>query len=131
VSAELDAILARLRNGPSGSLNVYDAQPASPTYPYVIVYADAGIRSSDREADIRVRRTQGWQTTTVGISSTQCRAALERVTDALEDWRPDVPGRSCSKVEHELSRPIGKDDSLPDRVVFAAVDQWSTVSDPA
>jgi len=131
VSAELDAVLARLRNGPSGTLNVHDARPENPAYPYVIVYADAGIRYSDREADVRIRRDLTWQTTTVGVSAAQCRAALDRVTDALEDWTPVVAGRTCTKVEHELSRPMGRDDSLPDRVVFSSVDQWSAVSDPA
>lgn len=131
MSAELDAILARLTAGPGGPLNVYDARPSNPTYPYVVVYADAGIRDSDREADVRIRRTLSWQTTTVGVSAAQCRAAVERVADALEDWRPTVTGRDCSKVEHELSRPVSADDTLPDRVVFTGIDQWSTVSNPA
>lgn len=128
---ELDAILARLRNGPAGMLNVYDSRPASPAYPYVVVYAGAGIRDSDRESDVRVRRTLDWQTTTVGASAAQCRAALARVVDALEDWTPTVGGRTCSKVEHDLSRPMVLDDTLPDRVVYTAVDQWSTVSNPS
>jgi len=129
--SELDAILARLRNGPAGALNVYDGKPASPTYPYVVVYAGAGVRDSDREGDVRVRRTLDWQTTTVGASAAQCRAALKRVVDALEDWAPTVPDRDCSKVEHPISRPMFEDDTLPDRVVYTAVDQWSVVSNPA
>lgn len=129
--SELDAILARLRNGPGGVLNAHDSAPDNPTYPYTIVYAGAGIRDSDREADVRVRRTFDFQTTTVGASVAQCRAALARVVDALEDWTPTVEGRSCSKVEHPVSRPMFKDDTLPDRVVYTAVDQWSTVSNPA
>ena len=129
--SELDAVIARLKNGPGGALNVYDSAPTTPTYPYVVVYAGAGIRDSDREADVRVRRTVDFQTTTVGSSPAQCRAALARVVDALEDWTPTVEGRSCSKVEHPVSRPMFKDDTLPDRVVYTAVDQWSTVSNPA
>ena len=128
---ELDAILARLKSGPAGTLNVYDSRPDSTTYPYVVVYAGAGIRDSDREGDVRVRRTFEWQTTTVGSSPAQCRAALARVADALEDWVPTIAGRDCSKVEHPVSRPMFKDDTLPDRVVYTAVDQWSVVSSPA
>ena len=129
--SELDAILSRLRNGPGGTLNVYDSAPTNPATPYVIVYAGAGIRDSDREADVRVRRTIDFNTITVGSSPAQCRAALSRVMDALEDWTPIVEGRACSKVEHPVSRPMFKDDSLPDRVVYTAPDQWSTVSNPA
>ena len=132
VSAEhVAAIVARLAGDSSAPLRVYDATPASPAYPYVVVYADAGIGSSDREGDHRVRRTIGWQTTVVGSTSAQCRAALDRAAGRLEDWVPVVAGWSCSKVEHESSQPVRADDSLPDRVVFIATDQWSTVADPA
>lgn len=127
-AAEVDAILARIRSGP---LNAHDAQPSSPTYPYAVVYADGGVRSSDREADERVTRTVAWQTTVVGISPGQCRAALDRMTALLEDWRPVVAGRVCSKVEHESSQPVRPDEDLPDRSLFIATDQWRVVSDPA
>lgn len=124
------AVVARIAGSGAQALRVYDSTPASPTYPYVVVYANGGIRSSDREADLRVRHAQGWQTTVVGVSAGQCRAALDRVTERLEDWRPIVAGWSCSKVEHADSQPIRPDESLPDRVVFYATDQWSTVADP-
>lgn len=127
-AAEVAAIVTQLKGGP---LNVYDAQPDSPAYPYVIVYADAGVSTSDREADERVSRSIGWQTTTVGVSAAQCRAALDRVTTQLEDWRPVVTGRLCTKVDHEGSQPVRKDDELPDRVLFIATDQWRVVSDPS
>lgn len=131
MSAELDAILARLSSGPSGPLNVYDSRPTTPAYPYVIVFADEGIRDSDREFDARVRRTVSFETLTIGQSAAQCRAARARVNDALEDWIPTVAGRSCSKVEHPNSRPTITDDTLPDRTVFSGVDEWSVVSNPA
>lgn len=131
MSAELEAVLTRLRNGPSGSLTVYDARPAASTYPYVVVYADEGVRDSDRESDVRIRRTVSWQTKVVGASAGQCRLARGRVNDALEDWIPTVDGRSCSKVEHENARITVTDDSLPDRIVFTGDDEWSVVSIPA
>jgi hypothetical protein len=131
VSDVLAAVIARLQGDTSAPLNVYDSRPSSPTYPYVVVYAGAGIRSSDREADERIRHEQPWQTTTVGVSASQCRAALARVADRLENWTPAPSGWTCSKVEHTDSQPITPDESLPDRVVFYAIDQWSTVADPA
>lgn len=129
-TAHVAAIVARLASGPAGTLNAYDSLPSAPIYPYVIVYADGGVKSSDREADLRVRKTLTWQTTVVGVSAAQCRAALDRATAALEDWRPAVTGWTASKVEHESSQPLRPDESLPDRVVFYATDQWSSVFDP-
>lgn len=126
-AATVAAIIDRIK---AQTLRCYDAEPATPTYPYVVVYADGGIRSSDREADVRVQQSVGWQTTVVGTSAAQCRAALDRVTTALEDWRPVVAGRSFDKVEHPTSQPVRRDPDLPDRSLFIATDQWRVVSDP-
>jgi hypothetical protein len=95
-----------------------------------VVYGDGGIRSSDREADVRVSQSIGFQTTTVALSRDQCRFAVDALTAALEDHRPVVAGRSCSKISHEGSQPVSKDDELPDRALFIATDQWRVVSDP-
>ena len=124
------AVITRLRGDNSAPLTVFDSRPTSAATPYVIVYAGAGIKSSDREADERIRHEVPWQTTVVGSSAAQVRAALARVSDRLENWRPDPDGWTCSKVEHEDSQPIKADESLPDRVVFYATDQWSTIADP-
>ena len=99
-------------------------------YPYVVAFFDGGVRTSDREADVRVSREHGWYTTTVGVSSSQVRSLLERLTGAWEDWIPAVDGRTVSKIEHDslLMRP---DTSLPDRTLFIATDSWRAVSDPA
>ena len=121
-------VKARIESGP---LTTYDARPTTSNYPYVVIYADGGIRTSDREADARVQRNLSWQTTVVGASAAQCRAALDRLNDRLEDWRPaPAGGRVFSKVEHTGSQPVRKDDDLSDRVLFIATDQWRMVSDP-
>lgn len=125
---EFGVVKARLEAGP---LTVFDTSAATSTYPYVVLYADGGVRQSDREADVRVQRTLTLQTTTVGQSVAQCRAALARVNDSLEDWVPVLAGRVFGKVEHTGSRPIKADESLPDRVLFYATDQWRVVSDPS
>lgn len=120
-------IVSRIK---STGLRCHDAEPSSPTYPYVVVYADGAPRSSDREADVRVQADQGWQTTVVGETAGQCRAALDRVVDALTDCRPTLAGRAFHKVEHLSSQPVRADDDLPDRSLFIATDQWRVVSDP-
>lgn len=109
----------------------HDSRPLVAKYPYVVLYADGGIRSSDREADRRVQKTQGFQTVVVGISGDQVRRALDRVVDAIEDWTPTVEGWSCDTVDHEGTQPVRPDETLPDRVLYIATDQWSIVADPA
>lgn len=126
-AATVAAIVERIK---STGLRCYDAEPSSSRYPYVVVYAEGGIRSSDREADVRVQVDLGWQTTVVGEASAQCRDALDRVTGALSDWRPTVAGRVFHKVAHEGSQPVRRDADLPDRSLFIATDQWRVVSDP-
>lgn len=130
-SAHVAAIMERLAGDASAPLHVYDSRPTSPTYPYVIVYANGGVKSSDREADERITHTQDWSTTTVGVSAAQCRAALDRVIERLENWRPEIAGWTVSKVEHGISRDIKPDEELADRTVYYATDQWSFVADPA
>ena len=125
------AIVSRIEGDESAPLTVFDADPDGTEYPHVVVYADAGIGSSDREAEIRVRRTISWQTTVVAESPEGCRQALDRMTSRLEDWIPAVAGRSCSVVDHESSQPVRKNPDLPDRELYIATDQWSFVSDPA
>lgn len=129
-AAHVAAVVARIAGTGPQALAVYDSRPTSAAYPYVVVYADGGVKSSDREADERITHTQGFQTTVVGSSAAQCRAALDRVTARLENWRPTVTGWTCSKVEHETTQPVRPDESLPDRVVMYATDQWSFVADP-
>ena len=121
-------VKARVAAGP---LTAYDSRPTTSTYPYVVLYADGGVLASDREADERVSRTLTFQTTTVGGSAAQCRAALDRLMGQLENWRPSpAGGRTFSKVDHTGSQPVKVDEELADRVLFYATDQWRLVSDP-
>ena len=130
MSADLPlTVLARITASP---LNAFDGPPPATTvYPYVVAYFDGAPASSDREADVRVRRDHGWQTVTVGSSAAQVKAARDRLVLALSDWRPGVTGRTCHKVAHEGTQPVRPDPELPDRSLFIATDQWRVVSDPA
>jgi hypothetical protein len=130
VSATLRAAVLERLNG--ANVKAFDSPPPDAiAYPYVVVYFDSGIRSSDRVADVRVHRAHSWQTTTVGVNAGQVAAALDRVTGALEDWTPDVDGLTCSKVDHDGSQPTRPDPELADRTLFIATDQWRAESEPA
>lgn len=125
-AALVDAVVARIKAGADGlGVTAYDGQPSSPTYPYCIVYASAGIGSSDVEGAALSRRDLDWQTVVVGKSAAQARAAVDRVAAALEAWRP-VAG--ASRVVHEGSQPVRVDESMADRSLFIATDQWRVVS---
>lgn len=126
-AAELAAVESRIQAVP---LRVWDTTGAEPAYPYVVVYGDAGIRSSDRESEQRTVRSIGWQTTVVAANRNQCRLTVSALAEALEDWTPTVPGRHLSKVDHEGSQPVRPDRELPDRVLYIATDQWRVVSEP-
>lgn len=121
------AIADRLR---STGVRFHDARPSTPDYPYVVASFDSGPRRSTRAADVRVESVLSWQTTVVGESAAQCRAAVDRIVDALTDWTPVVDGRVCHKVRHETSRPMARDDDLPNITVLYVIDQWSVKSEP-
>lgn len=129
-AALVTAVRSRIAAAP---LTVHDSLPtgSSVTYPYVVAYFDAAPRQSDRVADKRVQRLLSWNTVVVGLTGEQCRAALDRLTTALEDWRPTIPGYASGKVEHPGSQPTRRDTDLPDRVLYIATDQWRLLSDPS
>jgi hypothetical protein len=130
VSADFpSAILERL-DAPGVNGTDTPPSPTATTYPYTVVYFDGEPRSSDREADVRITRTHGFQTVTVGRSVAQVRRSRERLVDALTDWVPTVTGRTVSKIEHDSSQLAKPDPEMPDRTLYIATDQWRAVSDP-
>ena len=125
------AILARISApGVNGTDTPPDPANTAVIYPYTVAYFDGEPRSSEREADVRVTRTHGFQTVTVGKSVAQVRASRERLVDSLTDWTPTVTGRTVSKIEHDGSQVTKPDPTMPDRTLYIATDQWRAVSDP-
>lgn len=128
IRAYVAAILAALRADPL--LEVYDsAVPPNPDLPYVVFWAAADRRSSDRATRVQWNADLFWQTTCVGGSPEQARAAQERVHDRLLDLRLQVAGRTTAPVQHLASPVMTRDDSLP-TPLFVGVDQWGALSVP-
>jgi hypothetical protein len=124
-AALVAAILARIKAGKSGlGVTAYDAHPDAPTYPYCVVFLGAGVGRSERESGVLSVRDVAWDTVTVGISAGQCRAAVDRVVAALEGWRPIPDDPSCPRVQHPTSQPVRPDETVSDRTLFIATDQW-------
>jgi hypothetical protein len=104
-----------------------EALPAT-AFPYVVLYPDAAPGDATRlVADVDAA-TLAAQTTCVGLTAEQVNWARERLTAALEGWRPTVAGRSHNAVEHSSSQPTRPDFDLPDRVLFIGTDQWRSRS---
>ena len=121
----LAAVKARLS---VSRVNVYLSTPTAPTYPYVVLYPDSMPRESDRLAD-GFEAVEGiLYTVVVGVTEEQCGACLDRVSTALTGWRPTLAGRLASKIRNVGSQPVRKDDSLPDKSLFIATDQWRVAS---
>lgn len=92
-------------------------------YPHVVVHMSTPLASSfDLGASHSVQRID-WQTTVVGLSRAQVVAALDRLEPAMRRWRP--LGEPHGFVVHESGQPVRRDDTLPDREVWYATDQWS------
>lgn len=122
IDAHLDAIEAALAPLPGA---VHRGDLPFSGYPYVALFVDSGRRSSERLTAGRHRADFYFQTTVVGITEEQCTALRSRVVEVLADLLPQVPGRVCGRVEHVTPRPLSRDDSMPDRVVFDGIDTWS------
>lgn len=125
IDAHLDAIEAAL-----APLRVHRGDAPVGGYPYVVVYADAGRRSSERLTASRHRADFYVQTTCVALGEEQLTAMRTRVVDRLSAGRLVVDGRVMGWPEH-TSRPMSRDEELPDRVLFYGVDTWSFSSTDA
>lgn len=69
--------------------------PANPTYPYAVLYTNAGDRDTtnlDYSSDVQA---YDMQVTSVGASAAAARIVADKVSTALVDVTPTVSGRTC------------------------------------
>lgn len=97
-------------------------------FPYVVLYADPGARSSTRLAVGAHRADFIVQTTLVSLNHASVNSERDFVVRALAQRRPVVEGRRCSIITHLPGPHPSRDDDLPDRVVVTAFDRWSFYS---
>jgi hypothetical protein len=129
IRAHVNAVKALLSAVPN--VTVYDAKvPDNATYPYVVVYADGGLASVNNLAAASSWRDWRFQTTSVGTTPDQARLIAEKAQAALLDATPTVTGRSCGRIQHDVSRDIQRDDDVVPPVLYA-VDRWRFSSVPA
>lgn len=91
-------------------LPVHDgAVPANPTYPYAVVYLNAGTA---HEVDLTFdsdEQVYDVQVTCVGATAAAARITADRVRAALLDQTPTVTGRACWPIRLEASQTARED----------------------
>ncbi len=130
IVAQHDAILALLQAVPA--LVVHDGAVIGilPPRPYVVLWASAPHRTSDRLAGFSDLADTTFSTTAVADSARDVAQVQEWVHAALLDAAVTVTGRVSQRIDHTRSAAAEVDyDQRPP--VVTAVDAWRLVSVPA
>lgn len=123
-----DALVAALTAVLRGVRLYVDLVPGSPSYPYVVLFTDAGEHADD-SLGLQVEHATFYPAVvSVGVSPDQCRMVRDRVADLLA-VDVVVPGREC-RLTSMSSTAIARDDDVPDRVVLFGrdlfrLDSWA------
>jgi len=114
------------------NLTVWDTVvPASPTFPYVVVFTGAPrSEDSDRASGHASTADHEFQTTVVGTNADQVRLLTEWVRTALLDVRLVVTGRSTACIKPLSSTDPRVDNDIPSKPIYAST-VWGFYSVPA
>lgn len=109
-----EQVLARLEASSALTGRVVDGavDPDNPPFPppYVVVYVDTGLRTSERAtSDQPTRADSRIITHAVGEDATQARYFAGRVIDQLLGWKPTITGWRPEAISHKRSLPVETD----------------------
>ena len=102
-----DALAAGFEALITGVTVYKDKVPSTPSFPYVFVvtnFPTVAERSAARSVLARVLKSR---TIAVGLTAASVRIVAQKLTDALEGKRPDVPGWVLGSIES-----VGNDQPL-------------------
>ena len=94
-----DALAAAFEALITGVTVYKDKVPSTPSFPYVFVvtnFPTVAQRSVARSVQARVLKSR---TQVVGLTGASVRIVAQKLTDALEGKRPDVPGWVLGAIE--------------------------------
>jgi len=94
-----DALAAGFEALITGVTVYKDKVPSTPSFPYVFVvtnFPTVAERSTARSVLARVLKSR---TQVVGLTGASVRSVAQKLTDALEGNRPDVPGWVLGSIE--------------------------------
>lgn len=116
-------------------VTLYEGQvPATPSYPYAVLYMDTGRGSSRQLCGKTNRDTYNFQVTSVGVTDASVRFVVDAVMSRLKDVRPAVTGFRSNPIEHLASVPVRPDRDVTDPDTnlhpMYAVDTFTFVSTP-
>lgn len=130
IQEHLDAVLARLRANSGLATIVFDEAVTGSSTKFVVVYTDTGRDLDPRMTGPTTRTDFTYTIHSVGESKRQAIWVADRVRAQLLNFKPTVEGRTCTRLQHPVSRPITDDkDSNPP--LWYAVDQYDLTSFPA
>ena len=94
-----DALAVAFESLITGVTVYKDRVPGTPSFPYVFVvtnFPTVAERSVARSVLSRVLKSR---TQVVGLTAASVRIVAQKLTDALEGARPDVPGWTLGRIE--------------------------------
>lgn len=125
----VSAVLDLLRS--DGMLTVHDGKPPDGGRPpYVVVYADPGLRSRGRIVAVSNEALMRFWTHSVAGSPAAARAVAGHVHSLLLDARLVVAGWNPSPIDHENTAPARTDPDFGLDVVDV-IDTWRLYATPA
>ena len=116
------------------TVHLFDV-PANPSFPYVVLWGDAGMNEYESLADTPSDVLLNVRATCVGVTYQSCLVVLDAVRAALNRGVPVVAGRKCHEMHQTPLLGVGPDRDIvlpgtSNHPIYAA-DEYELRSEPA
>jgi hypothetical protein len=108
--------------GSGKTVHVHRAPSSSPL-PYIVLEPSQGLASTTSFEGSSDQRTVRFVTRYFGAGWEQVDNLRTHAKTVLLDVRPTVTGRSSERINHETEFPPGRDEDMPDAVLYTG-DSW-------
>lgn len=130
IEEHVEPVLARLRGIPQLADVVFEGDVTGNPDRYVNVWHDTGFFESHTDEGTHTEVEVTFTIHSVGADRWQAVWTSGRVTAALLDFKPVVPGRRCWRIQPAGSQPVQKDTDV-DPPKFFTADRFTLRSTPA
>jgi hypothetical protein len=130
IRATRAAVKSRLLQLPELQGSVFHGVVTDRPERYITFFLNSGVRSPYRYTGASTRADFTVTVHSVGKTDEQVGWLQERVLGQFVDWVPELVGRKCFRLTHEVARPTDLDDSLSPPL-FYAVDEFDFSTFPA
>jgi hypothetical protein len=104
--------------------------PTGSALPYGVLEPSQGVASTTSYEGGSDQRTVRFVTRYFGVGWEQVDNFRTHTKTVLLDVRPSVSGRSSERINHETEFPPGRDEDMPDAVLYTG-DSWTFSSWPS